>query len=448
VLQGLDLSPLTIVLIMFGGLLIGVLLGYPLFFSLGSVALLVGLITLGPAVFKILHLRVLGMLYNYTFLAVPLFVFMGIMVEKSGAAEKLYDGLLLTFGGLRGGLAIGTILMGTVLAACVGVVAASVTTMALIAAPTMLKRGYSKELVSGSICAGGTLGILIPPSIMLVIYGPMAQISVGKLFMAAFMPGFLLSGLYILYIVVVCFLKPHMAPALPAAERAIPLGTKLTALTKGLLPPMFIILAVLGSIFFGIATPTEAAAVGGVAATLLAVAYRRFSMKMLKDASRGTLRIGAMAMAVGLGASMFTGVFLRLGGGDAVSALILGAPGGKWGVFALIMFLIFILGMFIDWIGILFVMIPLVSPIGEALGFDALWFAMMLCINLQMSFLTPPFAYAIFYLKGLAPPEWGIDTGHIIRGIIPFVIIIMVGLVLCIIFPDIILWLPHLMIKF
>ena len=193
----LELTPLAVVLIMFGGLLVGVLLGYPLFFSLGAVALLVGFVTLGPAVVKILHLRILGQLYNYTFLAVPLFVFMGIMVEKSGAAEKLYDGILTTFGGVRGGLAVGTILMGTVLAACVGVVAASVTTMAVIAAPTMLKRGYEKELVSGSICAGGTLGILIPPSIMLVIYGPMAQISVGKLFMAAFMPGFLLSGLYI-----------------------------------------------------------------------------------------------------------------------------------------------------------------------------------------------------------------------------------------------------------
>ena len=447
-LQGLDLSPLAIVLLMFGGLLIGVLLGFPLFYSLGAVALLVGLITLGPAVFKILHLRVLGQLYNYTFLAVPLFVFMGIMVEKSGAAEKLYDGILMTFGGLRGGLAIGTILMGTVLAACVGVVAASVTTMALIAAPTMLKRGYSKELVSGSVCAGGTLGILIPPSIMLVIYGPMAQISVGKLFMAAFMPGFLLSGLYILYIIVICKLRPEMAPTLGAEERAIPLATKLIGLAKGLLPPLFIILAVLGSIFFGIATPTEAAAVGCVAATLLSVVYKRFSIKMLKDASRDTLKIGAMAMAVGLGASMFTGVFLRLGGGDAVSSLILGAPGGKWGIFAIIMFMIFILGMFIDWIGILFVMIPLVSPIGAALGFDPLWFAMMLCINLQMSFLTPPFAYAIFYLKGLAPPEWGLETGHIIRGVIPFVIIIMIGMALCIIFPDIILWLPHLMIKF
>ena len=210
-LQGLDLSPLAIVLIMFGGLLIGVLLGFPLFYSLGAVALLVGLITLGPAVFKILHLRVLGQLYNYTFLAVPLFVFMGIMVEKSGAAEKLYDGILMTFGGLRGGLAIGTILMGTVLAACVGVVAASVTTMALIAAPTMLKRGYSKELVCGSVCAGGTLGILIPPSLMLVVYGPMAQISVGKLFMGAFGPGLLLSVLYMLYVAIRAWMRPGEA---------------------------------------------------------------------------------------------------------------------------------------------------------------------------------------------------------------------------------------------
>lgn len=444
----LELSPLAVVLIMFGGLIVGVLLGYPLFYALGAVGLLVGLVTLGPAVFKILHLRVLGQLYNSTFLAVPLFVFMGIMVEKSGAAEKLYDGILTTFGGIRGGLAIGTILMGTVLAACVGVVAASVTTMALIAAPTMLKRGYQKELTAGCICAGGTLGILIPPSIMLVIYGPMAQISVGKLFMGAFMPGFMLSALYIVYIIILSILKPSVAPVPTTEERGASIGAKLMSLLSGLLPPLFIILAVLGTIFFGIATPTEAAAVGCVASTLLAVVYRKFTWDLLKSASRDTLRIGCMAMAVGLGASMFTGVFLRLGGGDAVSSIILSAPGGKWGVFALIMFIIFILGMFIDWLGILFVMIPLVTPIGEALGFDQLWFAMMICVNLQMSFLTPPFAYAIFYLRGMAPPEWGMETGHIIRGVIPFVIIIVVGMALCIAFPDIILWLPHQMIKF
>jgi len=250
------------------------------------------------------------------------------------------------------------------------------------------------------------------------------------------------------YIVVRCLVNPSVAPLPSAEERNIALSTKLITLTKGLLPPLFIIMAVLGTIFFGIATPTEAAAVGSVAATLLAVVYRRFNMDLLKRTSRETLRISAMAMAVGLGASMFTGVFLRLGGGEAVSEVLLAAPGGKWGVFALTMFIIFILGMFIDWLGILFVMIPLVTPIGETLGFDPLWFAMMICVNLQMSFLTPPFAYAIFYLKGLSPPEWGLETGHIIRGVIPFVIIIMVGLVLCIIFPDIIMWLPHQMIKF
>ncbi len=444
----IELSAEATVLVMFGGLLVGVLLGYPLFACLGGIGLVVGFLAIGPGVFKLVHLRVLGMIFNYIFLAVPLFVFMGVMVEKSGAADRLYQGLHLSFGSIRGGLAIGTVLMGTVLAACVGVVAASVTTMGLVAIPAMLKRGYSKELVTGTVCAGGTLGILIPPSIMLVVYGPMAQISVGKLFMAAFIPGFLLSGLYITYILIRCWLQPSTAPPVSREELDVPFIRKVTALLAGLVPPLIIILSVLGTIFFGIATATEAASVGCIAATALAVVYRRFDRNTLRDASRQTLRVTCMAMGVGLGASMFTGVFLRLGGGDAVSSLLLAAPGGKWGVFALVMFVIFILGMFIDWLGILFVMIPLVSPIGQALGFDPLWFAMMICVNLQMSFLTPPFAYAIFYVKGLSPPEWGIETSQIIRGVIPFVILIMVALILCIAFPQLILWLPHVMIRF
>jgi len=443
-----EISPTLVVIIMFSGLLIGVLLGYPLLIVLGGIGLLVGLLTMGPPVFKLLHLRVLGMMTNYIFLAVPLFVFMGVMVERSGAAERLYGGLHLWFGGLRGGLAIGTVLMGTILAACVGVIAASVTMMGLIATPSMLKRGYKKELVCGSICAGGTLGILIPPSIMLVIYGPMAQMSVGKLFMAAIVPGVVLSGLYISYIAIRCWLNPGLAPAITAEERAAPLLKKLFALVAGILPPLFIILSVLGSIFFGIATATEAAAVGCVAASILAIAYRHFNLKTLKEVALRTMRITCMCMGIGLGAAMFTGVFLRLGGGEAVSSFILAAPGGRWGIFAIVMFIIFILGMFIDWVGILFIMIPLITPIGAAVGFDPLWFAMMMCVNLQMSFMTPPFAYAIFYLKGLAKPEWGIETGHIIRGVIPFVVLIMVGLGLCIAFPDLILWLPHQMIKF
>ncbi|MBA7572713.1 C4-dicarboxylate TRAP transporter large permease protein DctM [subsurface metagenome] len=443
-----ELSPTLVVIVMFGGLIISIFLGYPLFLSLAGVGLLVGLSVMGPAVLGLIHLRALSFLSNYILLAVPLFIFMGMMLEKSGASDKLYGGLHLWFGAFRGGLAIATVLMGTLLAACVGVIAASVTMMGLVAAPSMLKRGYNKGLVCGSICAGGTLGILIPPSIMLVIYGPMAQISVGKLFMAAFVPGFVLSALYIAYIAIRCWLKPSLAPVIADEERTAPLSKKLFALVVGILPPAFIVLVVLGSIFFGIATPTEAAGVGCLAATILALVFRQFNLETVKEVALRTLKITAMAMGIGMGACIFTGVFLRLGGGEAVINLLLSTPGGRWGVFAVIMFIVFILGMFIDWLGIVFVIIPVVTPITDALGFDPLWFAMMMCINLQMSFLTPPFAYAIFYLRGIAKPEWGISTADIMRGVIPFVILIMVGLGLCIAFPQLILWLPHQMIKF
>jgi len=443
-----ELSPGMVVLVMFGVAILGILLGYPLPFVLGGVAIFIGLLTIGPPAFHLVHRKVYAMMYNYVLLAVPLFVFMGVMMEKSGAAERLYGGLYLWFGGFRGGLAIGTVLMGTIVAACVGVIAASVTMIALIAVPSMLQRGYDKEIVCGSVCAGGTLGILIPPSIMLVIYGPMAQLSVGKLFFGAFVPGFVLSGLYVTYIAIRCLLKPELAPALPAEERRIPLTKKLAVLVTSLVPPVFIIMSVLGSIFFGIATPTEAASLGCIASTILAVCYRNLNWENLKDVLVRTMRFSAMALFIGYSANMFTGVFLRLGGGEAVSNFLLAAPGGRWGTFAVIMFLIFILGFFIDWMGILFIMVPLVTPIVGPLGFDPLWFALMICINLQMSFMTPPFAYAIFYLKGLVRPEWGIDIMHIIRGVIPYVILIMVGLGLCIAFPDIIMWLPQQMIKF
>jgi len=442
-----DISPSLVVILMFGAVFVTVLLGYPLFLCLGGVAMVVGFLVMGPPVFNLLHLRVLGLISNYILLAVPLFVFMGSMIEKSGAADRLYGGLYLLFGGVRGGLAIVTVLMGTILAACVGVIAASVTMMGLVALPSMLSRGYQKELACGSVCAGGTLGILIPPSVMLVVYGPMAEISVGKLFMGAFVPGFVLSGLYIVYITIRCWLQPELAPPVPVAERAASLLTKVSAAAVGAVPPAFIVLSVLGTIFAGIATPTEAAAIGCVAAIILAAAHRQFNLRALREVALGTLRFTAMAMIIGSSAMMFTGVFLRLGGGEAVSSYLLAAPGGKWGVFAIIMFIIFILGMFIDWLGILFVMVPLVTPIGGTLGFDPVWFAMMVCVNLQMSFMTPPFAYAIFFLRGLVKPEWGIETNHIIRGVIPFVVMIMTGLGLCLAFPQLILWLPSMMIR-
>jgi len=443
-----EMSPELVTIVMFGAAIIGLLIGYPLVFVLGGIAMFVGIATMGPGVFTMFRVRIWGMMTNYTFLAVPMFVYMGLMVEKSGAADRLYGGLHLAFGGFRGGLAIATVLMGTILAACVGVIAASVIMIGLIAVPSMLQRGYSKELTCGSVCAGGTLGILIPPSLMLVIYGPMANISVGKLFMGAFGPGLVLSALYISYIAVRAWLKPSSAPPIAVEERAVPRLRKLHMLLTGMMPPLVLMLSVLGAIFFGVASPTEAAALGALAATLLALAYRQFNWETMRYTMLETMRITSMALFIGWGAQMFVGVFLRLGGGDVVTNLMLAAPGGKWGAFALIMFIIFILGMLIDWIGIVFIMVPLMTPIAPALGFDPLWFAMMICVNLQMSFMTPPMAYAIFYLKGIAKPEWEITTGHIIRGVIPFVALIAVGLLLCIVFPNIIMWLPHQMIKF
>lgn len=443
----IDLSPEAVAIAMAGGLLLGIASGFPLGLVLGGVAMVVGVLAWGPQVFSMFYDRLFGVLTEYTFLAVPLFIFMGIMVERSGISDKLFSALHIWLGGFRGGLAIGTVLLGTILAACVGVIAASVTMLGLIALPAMLSRGYSKEISTGACCAGGSLGILIPPSIMLILYGPMATISVGKLFMAAFIPGFTLSALYCTYIAIRCVVRPHEGPALPASERALPWSKKINMLLTSMVPPIFLILAVLGSIFFGIASPTEAAAVGALASILLAAAYRSLNLRVVKETAYRTMGTFSMVFVIVVGASFFTGVFLRQGCGDVVANLIMAMPGGKWGSFFVIMFIIFILGMFIDWIGIIMIMIPIVSPIVLDLGFNPLWFAMMIIVNLQMSFMSPPFAYAIFFLKGVTTPEMGIETSHIIRGVVPFIGLIMIGLLLFIKFPQFILWLPSMMIK-
>jgi len=443
----IDLSPEAVAIVMAGALLLGIASGFPLGLVLGGVAMVVGVLVWGPAAFNMFYDRLFGIVKEYTFLAVPLFIFMGIMVERSGVSDKLFSALHIWLGGFRGGLAIGTVLLGTILAACVGVIAASVTMLGLIALPAMLNRGYGKEIATGACCAGGSLGILIPPSIMLILYGPMATISVGKLFMAAFIPGFVLSALYCIYIAVRCFVRPHEGPALPPSERALPWRKKIGMLFISMLPPIFLVLAVLGSIFFGIASPTEAAAVGALASILMAAAYRSLNLRVLKETAYRTMGTFSMVFVIVVGASFFTGVFLRLGCGDVVANLIIAVPGGKWGSFFIIMFIIFILGMFIDWIGIIMIMIPIVSPIVLDLGFDPLWFAMMIIVNLQMSFLSPPFAYAIFFLKGVTTPEMKVDSSHIIRGVLPFIALIALALILFIRFPQLITWLPGIMIK-
>jgi len=442
----IDASPEVITLLMFVPLLVTILLGYPLAFSLGGIGMAVSFLFYGPEqAFAVFYSRVWGVIVDYTFLAVPLFVFMGLMLERSGVSEKLFEAIYLWMGPIPGGLAVATVLLGTILAAAVGIIGASVVMLGLIAMPSMHARGYKRELACGAICAGGTLGILIPPSVMLVVYGPVADIGVGLLFTAAFIPGFLLSALYVLYILIACRLRPDWGPPAPLAERQVPFSRKLKTLATSLLPTLSIIFAVLGTIFLGIAAPTEAASVGAIATALLCAAYRRFTPTVLRETLYQTIKVSGMVMIIAMCAGMFTSTFLGLGCGKVVEGAVLSIPFGRWGSFLVIHLLVFILGMFIDWIGIIFIMIPLVTPIGEALGFHKLWFAMMIIINLQMSFLTPPFAYAMFYLRGIARPEWGIETGHIARGVIPFVLLILVGLGLCTAFPDIILGLPKLL---
>jgi len=443
----IDLSPEMVTAIMIGGVFIGVLTGFPLGFIVGGLALFVGFFIFGGQVIDVIYVRIYGIMTNYIIIAVPLFVFMGVMLERSGIAERLYDALYLWLGGFRGGLAIVTVLMGTVIAATVGIIAASITMLALAVLPSMLKRGYSKSLATGAVTAGGCLGILIPPSIMLVLYGPMAGISVGQLFFGAFLPGFTLSGLYVIYITIRSYLQPQIAPAVPMEDRKVPFMKKTMMLITSIVPVAILILSVLGVIFFGIAPPTEAAGVGAFMATILTIAYGRFSLATLKEASLITMRACGFIFVIVTMAVAFSAVFLGGGGREVMSDIILSAPGGKWGVFAIIMLIIFLMGMFIEWIAIVYIMVPIITPIAAAAGFDILWFSIMVCVNLQMAFMTPPFASGIFICRGACDPKLGVTMGDIVRGVLPHVALIIVGLIIFTIFPQIITWLPSLMIR-
>ena len=429
---------------MLGGVFTLVLTGFPIAFVIGSVSFIVGILIFGPTTtYHILYSRFYSLSLNYPYLAVPLFTFMGVILQHSGITKDLYESLYEVLGRLRGGLAIVTIIFGTILATCLGVIAASVTILTLIALGPMLSRGYDKPLAAGSIVASGTLGILIPPSIMLVVYGPQAGISIGQMFMGAVFPGLILAFSYVVYIVVRCHFNSELGPPIPADQMTPFSMKKLWRLLKSLVPPIFLILAVLGTIFSGIAPPTEAAAVGCLASILLAVAYGKFNLQLLSHASLETLRVSAFVVMIAALCYAFVGVFMSAGSGDVVSSLILAVPGGKWASFAMIMLIVFLLGLFIEWIGIVFIIVPIFSPILSHLGFNPLWAGMMICINLQMAFQTPPMAMSIFVLKGTAPPELELSMSDIIKGVIPFVLIIMVVLFLCTVFPGIITWLPE-----
>ncbi|MDD3631889.1 MAG: TRAP transporter large permease subunit [Atribacterota bacterium] len=442
------LSPEIITFLMLGGVLVLVLTGFPIGLVIGSVAFLVGTLIFGPKItFNILYSRLYELTLNYPYLAVPLFTFMGVILENSGIAEDLYEALYEWLSGFRGGLAVVTIIVGTILAACLGTITASVTILTLIALAPMVKRGYDKSIASGSIVAAGTLGILIPPSIMLVVYGPQAGVSVGRMFMGAIFPGLLLSGLYIAYISIRCALNPKLGPPIPVeARQKISYREKTVKLIKAVAPTLLIIIAVLGTIYTGIAPPTEAAAMGSLAVVILAIAYRKFTWRLIKYSSMEVLRVSAFVLLIAGLSYAYVGVFMSAGCGEVVTNLIMAVPGGRWGAFAMVMLIVFVLGMFIEWIGIVFIVVPVFSPIFVKLGFDPLWAAMMVCINLQMAFQTPPMAMSIFVCRGTAPPELGVTMDDIIKGVIPFIVIIMFCLILCTIFPQIITWLPEKMI--
>ena len=383
---------------------------------------------------------------NYLLVCIPLFIFMAQLLDQSGVAEELFDTMRHVFGPLRGGIAIAVVIVSTLFGACTGIIGASVVTMGLLSLPVMLRYGYSKTLASGCICAGGTLGILIPPSIMLVVMADQAALSVGKLFAGAIIPGLILSFLYISYILIRCWFKPQDGPALSIEERNAVSTKKLTLMVfKSMLPPMILILGVLGSIFAGIATPTEAAGVGAALAFLMTLAYRRFTWIGLKTAVVNTAKTTSMVIIILIGAACFAGVFMGSGGGDVVRDFILGIGLGKWGTFIIMMIILFILGMFIDWIGIIMITFPIFLPLAAELGFDKLWFVVTLAVMLQDSFLTPPFGYALFYLKGVAPPE--VKTTDIFWGAFPFWRLMEVGLIIVVIWPQTITWLASVLVK-
>ncbi|MBC8519060.1 MAG: TRAP transporter large permease subunit [Gammaproteobacteria bacterium] len=421
-------------ILMFLTALLMLLFGFPVAFTFGGIAMIFGVLSEGIQIFAFMPFRIQSIMENSTLMAVPLFIFMGIMLQKTELAEQLLESMARLFGKVSGGLAISTILVGTLLAASTGVVGASVVAMGVISLPVMLKYHYNRPLSCGVICASGTLGQIIPPSIILIILGDVMGIPVGDLFRAAVIPGLVLVGFYILYVLLYTHLVEESAPAIPFTEDGVTSRRKqyLDAM-KAIIPPMILIIVVLGSIFAGIATPTESSAVGGVGAILLSIFYRKFSFGALLESAEETVKITAMVFAILIGATAFSMAFTYTGGDLVVEEYLLQLPGEKWGFLIFSMLFILILGFFIDFVEIAFIVVPILLPIAEILGIPLLWYAILIAMNLQTSFLTPPFGFSLFYLKGVAPPE--IQTTDIYRGVAPFILIQIAVLGSILLFP-------------
>ena len=426
-----------IALILFLSILAMILYGFPVAFTLGGLSVLYAICFLDPMSLAAIPPRIMGIMTNYVLIAVPLFIFMGIMLEKSGLAEGLLESMAILFGSIRGGLAISVIIVGALLAASTGIVGATVVTMGLISLPTMLKRGYSPELATGTIASSGTLGQIIPPSVVLVLLGSVLSVSVGDLFRAAIAPGLILVTLYVLYILIIAQLRPDMAPAIPKDEIENFKGEGyISRLISSFILPLLLIITVLGSIFTGIASPTEAAGVGAMGAILLTIYQKKFTMTVLQEVMQETTKLTSMVFTILLGATVFSFVFRQLEGDLFLIELIQNSNLSPYAFLFLVMVVVFIAGFFIDFIEIIFIIVPIVAPIFIALEVDLIWIGILLAINLQTSFLTPPFGFALFYLKGVAPDS--VTTGQLYRGIIPFLCIQAILLMIVAAFPKLI----------
>jgi len=438
-------------IVMFFTALALLLFGFPVAFTFGAVSVVFGMaagileafgdgesfmqgLSYGQQMFDFMPHRIYAIMNNTILMAVPLFIFMGIVLQKSKLAERLLESMGYLFGEVRGGVAISTVLVGSLLAASTGVVGASVVAMGVISLPVMLKYKYEKELATGTICASGTLGQIIPPSIVLIILGDVFQVPVGDLFQAAIWPGLFLIGAYILYIVIYSYFKKDAAPAIVMDDSAGTKSQQIFSALKAIIPPLVLIILVLGSIFMGIATPTESAAVGGIGALALALLYKEFSFKMVHEASLETVKITAMVFGILIGATAFSMVFTYTGGDELVEEFMLGLPGDKWGFIILSMLAIMVLGFFIDFIEISYIIVPILVPIASEIGINPVWFAILIAMNLQTSFLTPPFGFSLFYLKGVAPPS--VKTSHIYKGVIPFITIQVIVLLVLTFAPE------------
>ncbi|MBU1170719.1 MAG: TRAP transporter large permease subunit [Proteobacteria bacterium] len=443
------MSPELMTILMFVTLIAFIVAGVPLAYALVGTATIIGLIDNGFNVDALMGMFInnaWGTMNNIVLVAVPLFILMAQLLERSKISDALFESLYIILGGIQGGLGIAVVIVCVILAATTGIVGASVVGMAMLAGPKLLEKGYDKCMSAGLICAGGTLGILIPPSIMLVVYGGltgMKETSVGNLFAGAIVPGLILASLYLIYVFVICRIFPEWGPSIEAAEARKYSGRKkLIMVLKSLVPPMLLIFAVMGTILGGVATPSEAAAVGAMGAALLAAAFRNLTWTVVRESGLATLKTTSMVMILVLFGNMFSATFLFIGGGDVMTDLLIGGDLNKWTILSIMLGSIFALGMFIDWVAILLVTLPVYLPISLELGFDPLWFSMLVCVILQTSFLTPPFGYSLFYFAGAAPP--GYTMSMIYKGVMPFIVLQLIGVVLCILFPELITYLPDL----